>query len=61
MRIDADMQWRIAFVLDFYGWEQDGNKPCFVNVRGNVERRTFKNWNEAYNFAVSLRPPKGNL
>lgn len=53
MKIDAITRERIVMVLDIFGWEQDGKGPTFINVACDGERKVFKNWQEAMDFACS--------
>ena len=44
---------KIVIALDRAGWEQDGKGPKFV-CPATGERQKFKNWAEAYNFALEV-------
>jgi len=52
--MNAETKQKIVVALDVLGYEQDGNTLTFVHIGGNGERKTFRNWAAACDFAVDL-------
>ncbi len=48
---------KIVIALDMAGWEQDGKGPAFV-CPATGERKKFKSWMEAYDFALKVHGKK---
>jgi len=48
---------KIVIALDMAGWEQDGKGPRFV-CPATGERKKFKNWTEACDFALEVHGKK---
>ena len=52
--MNAETKQKIIMALDVLGYEQEGNTLTFVHVAGNGERKMFRNWDAACDFAVDL-------